>query len=181
MTKEFIEAALHGEVFQSAVVETTRIKFEDYVRDACKLNHCGRYGKSWSCPPAAGTVSELKNKCVAFGSAYVFTTVSPLEDCFDIEGMEQARKRHTCLTDGLAEKLRRTGEAFFILGAGSCNLCNECSYPDEPCRFPERMYPAVEAAGIDVSDLSRVCDVNYINGADTVTYFSVVFFNRCKL
>ncbi len=34
----------------------------------------------------------------------------------------------------------------------------------------------MEAAGINVVHLSRDCGIKYINGADTVTYFSLLLF-----
>ena len=64
-----------------------------------------------------------------------------------------------------------------ILGAGSCNICKICAFP-EPCRFPEKAKTSVEACGINVVSLAKTAKINYTNGENTVTYFSVVFANE---
>jgi hypothetical protein len=39
------------------------------------------------------------------------------------------------------------------------------------------MYPATEGYGILVMQQAKVCNIKYNNGVDTITYFSMVFFN----
>jgi predicted metal-binding protein len=102
----------------------------------------------------------------------VFTTKYALEDSFDIEGMQEAGKIH----GGLTADMRKQFGAYPVYGAGGCRVCNTCSYP-EPCRFPGRAISAVEAAGINVTALSRLANLKYNNGPDTVTYFSMILFN----
>ena len=40
------------------IFSVSALKFLPEVRDACASDRCGRYGKSWSCPPACGTLEE---------------------------------------------------------------------------------------------------------------------------
>ena len=47
----------------------------------------------------------------------------------------------------------------------------------EPCRFPEKAFPSLEAYGVFVSKLAQACGMRYINGANTVTYFGVVLYD----
>ena len=64
-----------------------------------------------------------------------------------------------------------------LAGAGSCTLCGDsCTYPKSPCRYPKRARRSMEACGMDVAALAKDCGINYINGENTVTYFSVLFW-----
>jgi predicted metal-binding protein len=72
------------------------------------------------------------------------------------------------------EKFGKTNPVF---GAGGCTICEACAYPDL-CRFPDKAYSSIEAAGIDVTELSRAGGVRYNNGINTVTYFSMILFNE---
>ena len=45
---------------QSAILKTEDIPFRDYVVEACAMNYCGRYNKTWQCPPGVGNLQDLK-------------------------------------------------------------------------------------------------------------------------
>ena len=53
MTKE-TAAALAEEIgFKGrGIFETKDLNFLKEVRDMCKANKCGNYGRLWTCPPA---------------------------------------------------------------------------------------------------------------------------------
>ena len=163
-------------VHEFAVVDTKEIPFRSYVVDACAMNYCGRYNKTWQCPPAIGTLEELKKSCLAYDFAVVFTTCHSLEDSFDIEGMERGRIVHEKITDQAIGLF--SGEDIKTLSAEGCGLCKTCTYPDAPCRFPEKARPSVEANGISVVELAENCNIHYKNGENTVTYFSMIFYQK---
>lgn len=163
------------DIFRYKLLTTDQLCFEEGVREACKVNYCGRYSKSWTCPPACGELGELKEKILKYKNAFVFTTKHDIEDSFDIEGMYAAHKRHNEITVSLTDICREHSAR--ILAAGSCTICEKCSYPDAPCRFPDRALTSIEACGINVMTLSKTAGINYINGSNTVTYFTAVLFN----
>ncbi|MBR2612397.1 MAG: DUF2284 domain-containing protein, partial [Clostridia bacterium] len=105
-------------------------------------------------------------------------TVTPLEDSFDIEGMEEGKRTHNHLTFSLRPLFANLGLTDVLhLGAGACGVCDICAkVTDEPCRFPERATPSLEAYGVNVYETSKVAEMKYINGQNTVTYFGAVFF-----
>ena len=88
---------------QSAILKTEDIPFRDYVIEACAMNYCGRYNKTWQCPPGVGKLEDLKEKCLSFKNALLFTTMHALEDSFDIEGMNNGRIEHEKITDKVVE------------------------------------------------------------------------------
>ena len=170
--KELFEQAVQGQAFEYAVIPTVAIVFSQELLNACATNKCGKYNKCWTCPPAVGPLEEQKKKITAFSGAFVFTTKSELDDSFDYEGMMAAKERHDRLTAHMHERFGKTNPVF---GAGGCTLCETCAYP-APCRFPEKTFSSIEAAGINVTELGRACGLRYNNGENTVTYFSMILF-----
>lgn len=64
-----------------------------------------------------------------------------------------------------------------LAGAGGCSLCGDaCTYPDAPCRHPDRARRSMEACGMEVTTLAKDCGIHYMNGENTVTYFSILFW-----
>jgi len=169
--KELFEQVLNGRAFEFAVIPTTSIDFSPELYKTCATNVCGNYNKCWSCPPAVGTLETQKEKITAFSSAFVFTTKSDLDDSFDYEGMMKAKEQHDRLTIEMHEYFVSNP----VYGAGSCSICKTCAYP-EPCRFPDKKISSIEAAGINVTELSRIGGIRYNNGQNTVTYFSMILF-----
>lgn len=168
---EFICSKAH----EWAIIDTAQIPFRSWVVDACKANYCGKYATTWTCPPGVGTMDELKEKALAFNRALVFNTMHEIEDSFDIEGMHEGRVVHEKITDEVVKFF--APDEICALSAEGCGLCAKCTYPDAPCRHPDKARSSVEANGISVVDLAKVCSIKYHNGANTVTYFSVILFN----
>lgn len=159
-------------------IRTADIVFRDDFLRGCAANHCGKYGKTWTCPPGLGNVEKMRSRVLAFFSGFLFQETSPLEDAYDVEGMDAARRKIMDFAYDLGERLgQETGE-FLFLGAGSCELCSPCSYPSAPCRFPHKAMASLEALGIDVYDLANKADLRYYHGPATVTYFILVLFRE---
>lgn len=166
---------LGTDVWQYAVCTTDKICFDPEVRKACERNYCGRYGKCWTCPPGVGETDVLQAELLSYKNVFIFTTKHDIEDSFDVEGMGEAHKLHEAATRRLLDLCKTNGAK--LLGAGGCSLCEKCSCPDAPCRHPDKSLSSVEACGMNVMETSKRVGVNYINGANTVTYFTAVFFN----
>ena len=166
--------ALDGRAFQTAVIETENIIFSEDAINACAANVCRQYNACWSCPPASGGLAVHKQRINSYSKALIFTTKWQLEDPYDYPGMMDAKLGHDKITQAVHDAF---GKVSPVYGAGSCSLCEQCAYP-QPCRFPERIFPSIEGAGIMVSELSRHSGINYINGENTVTYFSLVLLDK---
>lgn len=165
--------------YKSAVIAVADIVPDKAFRDMCAANSCGMYGRCYMCPPDVGDIDTLMAEIKNYRYAFVYQTVSNLEDSFDFEGMIEAKKK----SYPLAQSMRKVFEELGIkdalhLGAGGCGVCESCAkIIDEPCRFPDRAMPSLEAYGINVSLLAKAAGMKYINGANTVTYFGAVLFN----
>lgn len=169
---EKIIARAKSLMWQYAEIAPENIVFSQDVVNACKANYCGNYNKCWTCPPNVGSLEELKQKYQSYRYAFVFTTKHVIEDSFDLDGMLAARSKHDAVENVIREVLPQGCE---VLGSEGCLICEKCAFP-APCRFPERARRAVEACGIDVVALSRTAQINYYNGENTVTYFSLIFW-----
>lgn len=181
MNKQQIEAIMTDPALPFAVHELAWLSPQDVpfcaeVRDMCKSNRCGLYGKTWTCPPGVGDWEQLREECYAHAHALVFTTKHVLDDDFDFEGITAAGTHHKQLDLALAEALGKAGIPHLLYSAGGCSLCKTCTYPTAPCRHPERVHRSMEACGIDVGTLARACGLRYNNGPQTVTYFSMIVF-----
>jgi predicted metal-binding protein len=156
-------------IHEWAIMETGKLVFSPLLLDYCKANACGMYNKSWTCPPACDSFEQQKKKILSHKNAFVFTTVHKIEDSFDFEGMTDGKELHARLLLELRNRLKDIP----IYGAGSCPVCKSCVFPD-PCPFPGKKTGSIEAAGINVTELSKAAGLSYNNGVNTVTYFSMV-------
>lgn len=162
------------------VIEVSKIKFDKTLRKYCEENCCGNYNRNWQCPPCMGSAEEVIERAQKYKYALVFQTISALEDSYDIEGMDEASHRHNKISFDLADELKPCFKnELLALSAGGCTLCPKCSKQlDKPCRFPDKAQSSPEGYCINVSTLAPLCNMNYINGVNTVTYFSTFLFNE---
>ena len=72
-------------------MDAEELEFSQKVRYICRTE-CPRYGKSWSCPPAVGSVEECRKRCLEFQELFVFSTVA---EVMDLENMEEVLKSKT--------------------------------------------------------------------------------------
>lgn len=172
-------APIHLGAYKASVIETKEIVLDRAFRAMCESNACGVYGKCWMCPPDVGDIDKLMAEVSEYDYALVYQTVTELEDSFDFEGMIEAKKRSYPLAQELRGVFHDLGiERVLHLGAGGCGVCETCSKrTNEPCRYPERAMPSLEAYGVNVSKLASAAGMKYINGQNTVTYFGAVLFS----
>ncbi len=97
---------------------------------------CEDWGKSWSCPSAPKALMpwEAEKVLRRYSRGILVRTHDPKrlqEITYQIE-ME-------AFYDGYP----------FALALAECYLCETCTFPD-PCRFPAKVRPSMQALGIDV-------------------------------
>jgi len=82
------------------------------------------------------------------------------------------------LVDRYQQKLAGVLPEFLLLSNEGCKRCRTCTYPDAPCRFPERLHHSLEGYGFIVSELAKAAGMHYNNGANTVTFFGALLFSE---
>ena len=156
----------------SASLDVATLELKDEVRAMCSANTCRAYGKNWSCPPACGELDELRQKFARYSRGILVQTVGEVEDSLDFEGMMEAEAAHKEHFAALHEKLLETWPGLLALGAGTCTRCKACTYPDAPCRFPDRRVSSMEACGLVVMDTCKANGLGYYYGPRSIAYTS---------
>ena len=164
--------------YKANVIPVSQIPLDRAFRDMCATNACGVYGKCHMCPPDVGDIDALMGEVKNYQHAFVYQTVTALEDSFDFEGMIEAKKQMYKIAQEFRGIFAELGiQNALHLGAGGCGVCETCAKrTNEPCRFPHLAMPSLEAYGVNVSGLASAAGMKYINGQDTVTYFGAVLF-----
>lgn len=155
----------------AAVLDAKTLEPLDAVRDMCAADKCGVYGRCWTCPPGCGSIAENTVALRKYTEGILVQTTCQLEDDFDFETMEACGRQHKEMFRAFDQVLRAAGfEGTLALGAGGCNVCDTCTYPDAPCRFPDKALSSMEAYGLLVSDVCKRNGLGYYYGPGTMTY-----------
>lgn len=178
MDREWLEAQLSElPLYQYEFIETNELVFTDRVRHVCSTE-CPMYGKSWACPPAVGEVEECRERCLAYDKALLISTITEVSDIANIEETLATRAPHEAITRQIHEMVKQQTAASMVLSTEACAHCEKCTYPDAPCRFPDRMYPCVESHGILVTDLAEKYGIDFLAGGNIVTWFSLILYRE---
>ena len=153
-----------------APLEVSTIKLLPEVRDMCATNSCGAYGKKWSCPPGCGDLETCRAKVQKYAEGILVQTVGTLEDEMDYEAMAETNQKHMETFLKFYEQLRPLYPEMLAIGAGGCKQCKTCTYPDQPCRFPEKLVIPMEAYGMLVSQVCKDNNLPYYYGKCTIAY-----------
>ena len=163
-------------VYQYAFFSPRELAFSERVRTICR-QECSRYGTTWACPPAIGTVEECRNRCLDYGECFLFSTVAEVSDVANLEETLATRKEHETITAAIEQFLRQRGANCMALSTESCDLCEHCTYPDAPCRFPDKMHPCVESHGIVVCQLAEKYGMDFTLSTTQILWFGLIFLD----
>ncbi len=153
-------------------LDASTIKLLPEVREMCHNNTCGRYGANWSCPPGCGTLEECRARVQGFQEGILVQTVGELEDELDGEAMMETEHLHKEHFRQMLDALRKDYPDMLPLGAGCCTQCKACTYPDAPCRFPEKQISSMESYGMLVTEVCRANHMEYYYGPCSIAYTS---------
>jgi predicted metal-binding protein len=164
-------------VFEYKIIKVEELMFQERVRTICR-QECERYGKTWACPPAVGSLEECEIRCRAYTHGLFFSTVAQVSDIMNMEELLSTRQEHENITGKLGNFMKKEGYEVFTLSTESCAICEKCTYPMEPCRFPNRMHPCLESHGVVVSDLVEKYGMTYALEQNTILWFSLILFRK---
>jgi len=169
-----IEEAMEAGFSYATELKIETLQFLPEVREMCSADRCHKYNKCWICPPACGTLEGCAAKASNFVRGIIVQSVGEVEDSFDFESMQALAGQHNENFEKLVQNLRKNFPNLLAMGAGGCSICDKCAYPDEPCRFPERAIPSMEASGLWVSDICKKNNIPYNYGAGHMAYTSCI-------
>lgn len=171
-----IALALEMGFTNAAALDVSTLKVMPEVRDMCAKG-CRKHGKSWSCPPGCGSLEQCTQRIQKYRRGILVQTVGQLEDEFDGEGMIQVQSEHKERFFALVQALRKELPELLPLGSGGCDLCKTCTYPDSPCRFPEKMLSSMESYGLLVLQVCKDNGFGYHYGKDHIAYTACILLD----
>lgn len=155
-----------------AILDVKTIKLYPEVRKMCAANTCGMYEKNWSCPPGCGILEDCEEIVSNYNTGIIVQTVGEVKNSFDINGMLEIEDTHKKRSLKLDDLLRTIYKDILHLGVGACTICNQCTYPDKACRFPNKMISSLESFGVLVNELCKDNGLGYYYGPNTISYTS---------
>jgi predicted metal-binding protein len=178
MDKNFLEQQLSElPLYTFFYTDPANLEFSDRIRYICQAE-CPRFGKSWACPPAVGSVAECEGKCRRYNNCLMIATITEVADIANIEETLATRPEHEAITNTVRDRMRELGVDPYVLSTEACAECERCAYLDgKACRFPERMHPCVESHGINLVPVLEENGIEFQFGANVVTWVSLLFYN----
>ena len=108
----------------AAVMDTKELVFVPEYRTFCEENLCGCYNLNPACPPASGTVEEMKQRALSYEKTLVLQTTQ--EDLHDPAEYKKEKLLHNKMTEELAEKMRAEGKTDFLIMSAGPYKKNSC-------------------------------------------------------
>lgn len=137
---------------------------------------CRNYGTSWACPPAIGTLEECRRRVEKYSGMLLFSGRFGIDDSFDFQGMMDSMIRFKKMVDQLDLRISAVLDSYQLLSNEGCGRCQSCTWPDAPCRFPDKLHHSIEGYGFQINQLAKQAGIQYNNGKNTVTYFGALLF-----
>jgi predicted metal-binding protein len=171
-TDEFVNEAKEMGFSEAGELKLSALVFMPEVRDMCNADRCHQYGKNWRCPPGCGSIEEAADKAARYSYGIIVQTIGQMEDDFDYDTIQATGQKHKKNFAALVEKIKERYNDVLPMGAGTCEICESCTYPDAPCRFPDKSISSMEAYGLWVSKVCELSGIPYNYGKATITFTS---------
>lgn len=175
---ELLEIAYSLKFSKASIINVEDLVLNKEFRKYCKQNICKNYNTSYSCPPKCGSFNVLKNKISKYKNALILETINYIDTKSDIE-IKKAKRNHNGMTLNVKEYLKtKFNIKSLIAGAGNCDLCKKCEYiENRPCKYPMKRFSSLSAYCVDVSNLAKIADLEYVYSVDKLSLVSIIFFN----
>ncbi len=151
------------------------LEFREEIRAMCEQNLCGMCGRNWACPPYVPPPQTCQAIVTSYSDMMIFRTTHPREGAFDLEGMQEAARKHDRISREVREQVRGICDRFLMLAAGGCSFCKDCACPDK-CRFPKEKLNSIESYCIDLDSFLLKHGIERRGGNAEQSYFTMVFW-----
>ena len=182
--KFLVKCAKEIGAHQYGWVNVKDLKYYDKVREMCAANYCGRYGTNWACPPGTGTLDERKALNDVFRKMMLISAIYDLPDkelgadAYEDPDVMRCMRDFSGKMRTFQELVEKRVDDFIIYTNGGCNICKKCTYPDAPCRFPDKLQPALEGTGFMVNELASAAGMDYFIDAKSIIFFGAIAYDR---
>jgi len=114
----------------------------------------------------------MRERVKNYKTGILVQTVGELEDNLDWDGIMESGARHKKSFGRMRKTLEKEHPILLAMGAGKCEICETCTYPDSPCRYPDKMETSMEAYGLFVSKVCTDNDLAYNYGPNKIAFTS---------
>ncbi|MCL2318100.1 MAG: DUF2284 domain-containing protein [Methanomassiliicoccaceae archaeon] len=147
-------------------------------RKLCEENLCKEYGVTWGCPPGVGTEKECLKIIAKYSKAAILIRKHENIDLKNGVLLKELGADHQDICREFSEILRKKGYEVLPLSDGGCSYCEECSYPDEPCRFPDKCVTSISGYGILMDQYLKSQNIDFEFRDDCVTLYGLILYNE---
>ncbi len=168
----FKEQAISKGFTNASELNIASLVFMPEVRQMCNSDLCHSYNKNWMCPPAIGTLENAAEIVKEYSFGMIVQTTANMEDEFDYETIQSTEQIHKENFFNLVSELKNNYPDVLPMSSGTCSICATCSYPDKPCRFPDKAIGSMESYGLWVSKVCELSSIPYYYGKNTLTFTS---------
>ena len=145
---------------------------------SCNPQVCRKYGTTWTCPPGVGTYESILGDIASRDVGVLVQTVREGVDHYeDWDLMEEAHTLHNARLDRLADAMRAELDNVLEFSTGGCDVCGTCSYPDAPCKQPDRKRESLSAHGVAVSATCENAGIEYSFENGCVRFVGMIVYS----
>ncbi len=148
------------------------------LRETCASNVCGNYNKRWSCPPACGEREDILARVQTYDYGILLQATEKMEDDFDWDAIQKSTKRCTESLKELIDMAKSLNKENFPMAVGGCKVCKDCTYPDEACRFPDKLILSPSTCGFFLSRECEKVGLEFSYGPQTSTSIAILFIKE---
>lgn len=151
---------------------------EERIRNYCKENKCGSYGRNYTCPPNAGSLDEIRERLTNYDHGYLFQYSQEVDLKKEFKKLLKSKDDFHKMILKIEDYLKKADmeEAWGLIG-GNCGLCDTCAIQkDKPCRHPDQARMSLEAIGIDVVGLLDKLGLDSKFHKDRITWTGCILY-----
>lgn len=172
----YISAAKDLGFTNAVTISADIIACDDDIRALCAPDKCGNYGSGWICPPGCGSMEKCRETVAGYKNAILLQSVSGDVDFNNSGEMLGVTQEHNRLAVKLFDKIREEQGDAYLLTTGGCDLCEKCTFPDEPCRIPGKNRGSLSAFGINVTKLCEKAGMEFSFAAGIMRMMACILY-----
>lgn len=161
---KYVEKAKSMGFSDAAILPVSELVVIPEYRRFCQENLCGNFDKLPACPPASGTVAEMRAKMLMFDKALILQTMVEPLDMQDAQEHKKAKIQHNILTEELMAYMRADGVGeILMMGAG-----------------PWKNHSCMSAYCVDAQKMADTVGMTCWENDGLVRYFSLLLCHDIK-
>jgi predicted metal-binding protein len=147
---------------------------EERVRNYCRSNKCGTYGRNYMCPPYCGTLAKLRTKLRDYTGGWLLQYSVPLDVKNDRAGVDRSKLDFHRTVLEMEKAFPPEDRPWGLIG-GSCGLCETCNVlTGKACAHAAEARSSLEAVGINVAKLLESVGLSLEFRDDRITWTGAV-------